>query len=35
LLGQLQTGPSLTIAPPMPVAVPADNFADTWQGLTG
>jgi AcrR family transcriptional regulator len=35
LLGQLQTGPSLTIAPPMAVAVAADNFAGTWPGLTG
>jgi AcrR family transcriptional regulator len=35
LLDREQAGPSLTIAPPVPVAVGVDNFADTWQGLTG
>jgi AcrR family transcriptional regulator len=35
LLDQRQSGPSLTIAPPMPAAVSVDNFAETWQGLTG
>jgi AcrR family transcriptional regulator len=35
LLDRQQGGPSLIIAPPVPVAVPADDFADTWQGLTG
>lgn len=30
-----QAGPPLTIAPPMPVAVAVDNFAETWPGLTG
>jgi AcrR family transcriptional regulator len=35
LLGLVQTGPSLTIAPPVPVAVAAANFADTWPSLTG
>lgn len=35
LLDHQNSGPSLTIAPPVPVAVVVDNFADTWQGLTG
>jgi hypothetical protein len=35
LLDHQQTAPSLTIAPPVRVAVPVDNFADGWQGLTG
>lgn len=35
LLDHQHSGPSLTIAPPVPVAVVVDNFADTWQGLTG
>jgi AcrR family transcriptional regulator len=35
LLDQQQAGPSLTIAPPVPVAAAVDNFADTWQGMTG
>jgi AcrR family transcriptional regulator len=35
LLDQQRTPPSLTIAPPVPVAVPVDNFAETWPGLTG
>lgn len=35
LLDHQQITPSLTIAPPVPVAVPVDNLADTWTGLTG
>jgi AcrR family transcriptional regulator len=35
LLDQQQTPPSLTIAPPVPVAAPVDNFAEAWPGLTG
>jgi AcrR family transcriptional regulator len=35
LLDQPQAGPSLTIAPPVPVAVSVDDFAEPWPGLTG
>jgi AcrR family transcriptional regulator len=35
LLDQQEAGRSLTIAPPVPAAVPVDSFAETWQGLTG
>lgn len=35
LLDSPQTGPSLRVAPPVPVALPVDNYADTWQGLVG
>jgi AcrR family transcriptional regulator len=35
LLDRQHSGPSLSIAPPVPVAVAADDFADAWQGLTG
>jgi AcrR family transcriptional regulator len=35
LLDQQRSGPSLTIAPPVAVAAAVDNFADTWQGMTG
>jgi AcrR family transcriptional regulator len=35
LLDRQQAGPSLSIAPPMPIAVPVDTFAETLQGLTG
>jgi AcrR family transcriptional regulator len=35
LLDQQQHGRSLVIAPPVPVAVAADDFPATWPGLTG
>lgn len=35
LLDSQQTGPSLMIAPPVPVPLPVDNYAETWQGLVG
>jgi Sec-independent protein secretion pathway component TatC len=35
LLDHQQTTLSLTIAAPVPVALPVDNFADSWPGLTG
>lgn len=35
LLDQQQAGPPLTIAAPVPAAVSVDDFAETWQGLTG
>jgi AcrR family transcriptional regulator len=35
LLDHQQSALSLTIASPVPVAVPVDSFANTWPGLTG
>ncbi len=35
LLDHQQTGPPMTIAPPVPVAIPVDKFAATLPGLTG
>jgi AcrR family transcriptional regulator len=35
LLDQWQAWPSLTIAPPAAAAVSVDDYAETWQGLTG
>jgi AcrR family transcriptional regulator len=35
LLDQQQAGPPLTIAPPVPAAVAVDDFAETWQDMTG
>ena len=35
LLGRRQTGPSLTIPPPVPAAAAVDDFVRTWPGLTG
>jgi hypothetical protein len=35
LLGRRQTGPSLTITPPVQAATAADDFVPAWPGLTG
>jgi AcrR family transcriptional regulator len=35
LLDSQQTGPSLMIASAVPVALPVDDYAETWQGLVG
>ena len=35
LLDRRQTGPPLTITPPVPVAAAVDDFVPTWPGLTG
>jgi AcrR family transcriptional regulator len=35
LLDRRQTGPPLTITPPVPAATAVDDFVPTWPGLTG
>jgi AcrR family transcriptional regulator len=35
LLDSQRTGPSLRVAPPVSVALPVDDYAETWQGLVG
>jgi hypothetical protein len=35
LLDRRQTGPPLTVTPPVPAAAAVDDFVDTWPGLRG
>jgi hypothetical protein len=35
LLDRRQTGPPLTITPPVSAAAAVDDFVPTWPGLTG
>jgi hypothetical protein len=35
LLDRRQTGPPLTVSPPVPAAAAGDDFVSTWPGLTG
>jgi hypothetical protein len=35
LLDRRQTGPPLTITPPVPAAAAVNDFVPTWPGLTG
>ena len=35
LLDRRQTGPPLTITPPVPAAAAVDDFVRMWPGLTG